>query len=33
MLRNAAQWPNNKANPSGLSEKNVYGLKSLQFCR
>ena len=24
MLRNAVQRPNNNANPSGLSEKNVY---------
>jgi len=32
MLRNAAQRPNNNANPSGLSEKNVYCVKSLQFC-
>ena len=23
-LRKAAHWPNNNANPSGLSEKNVY---------
>ena len=33
MLQNAVQWPNNNANPSALSEKNVYGVKSLQFCR
>ena len=33
MLRNAAQRPNNNANPSGLSKKNVYCVESLQFCR
>ena len=33
MLLNAAQCPNNNANPSGLSEENVYGVESLQFCR
>ena len=32
-LRNAAQWPNNNANPSGLSEKKVYCVESLRFCR
>jgi len=30
-LRKAAQWPNNNANPSGLSEKKVYCVESLQF--
>ena len=33
MLRNAAQRTNNNANPSGLSEKNVYCIERLQFCR
>ena len=32
-LRNAAHWPNNNANPSGLSEKTVYCVESLRFCR
>ena len=32
-LRKAAHWPNNNANPSGLSEKNVYCVESLRFCR
>ena len=32
-LRKAAHWPNNNANPSGLSEKKVYCVESLQFCR
>ena len=32
-LRKAAHWPNNNANPSGLSEKKVYGVESLRFCR
>ena len=27
-LRKAAHWPNNNANPSGLSEKNVYCVES-----
>ena len=31
MLRNAAQRPNNNANPSGLSEKNAFCVESLQF--
>ena len=32
-LRKAAHWPNNNANPSGLSEKKVYCVQSLRFCR
>ena len=32
-LRKAAHWPNNNANPSALSEKKVYCVESLQFCR
>ena len=32
-LRKAAHWPNNNANPSGLSEKTVYCVESLRFCR
>ena len=32
-MRKAAQRPNNNANPSGLSEKKVYCVESLQFCR
>ena len=32
-LHKAAQWPNNNANPSGLSEKKVYCVESLRFCR
>ena len=32
-LRKAAHWPNNIANPSGLSEKKVYCVESLRFCR
>ena len=32
-LRKAAHWPNNNANPSGLSEKKVYFVESLRFCR
>ena len=32
-LRKAAHWPNNNANPLGLSEKKVYCVESLQFCR
>ena len=32
-LRKAAHWPNNNANPSGLSEKKVYCVESLQFFR
>ena len=32
-LRKAAHWPNNNANPSGLSEKKVYCVVSVRFCR
>ena len=32
-LRKAAQWPNNNANPLELSEKKVYCIESLRFCR
>ena len=32
-LRKAAHWPNNNANPSGLSEKTVYCVESLRFCQ
>ena len=32
-LRKAAHWPNNNANPSGLSGKKVYCVENLQFCR
>ena len=32
-LRKAAHWPNNTANPSGLSEKKVYCVESLRFYR
>ena len=32
-LRKAAQWYNNNANPSGLSEKKVYCVQRLRFCR
>ena len=32
-LHKAAHWPNNNANPSGLSEKKVYCVESLRFCR
>ena len=32
-LRKAVNWPNNNANPSGLSEKQVYCVESLRFCR
>ena len=32
-LRKAAHWPNNNANPSGLSEKKVYCVEYLRFCR
>jgi len=32
-LRKAAHWTNNKANPLGLSEKRVYCVESLRFCR
>ena len=31
-LRKAAHWPNNNANPSGLSEKNVYCVESCDMC-
>ena len=31
-LRKAAQWPNNNANPSGLSEKNVYCVERCDMC-
>ena len=33
MLCNAVQRPINNPNASGLSEKKVYCLESLQFCR
>ena len=32
-LRKAAHWPNNNANPSGLSEKKAYCVGSLKFCQ
>ena len=32
-LCKAVHWPNNNANPLGLSEKKVYCVESLQFCR
>ena len=32
-LRKAAHWPNNNAYPSGLSEKKVYCVERLRFCR
>jgi len=32
-LRKATHWPNNNANLSGLSEKKVCCVESLQFCR
>ena len=32
-LRKAAHWPNNNANPLGLSEKKVYCVESLRFFR
>ena len=32
-LRKAAHWPNNNANPPGLSEKKLYCVESLRFCR
>ena len=32
-LRKAAHWPNYNAMPSGLSEKKVYCVESLPFCR
>ena len=31
-LRKAAHWPNNKSNPSGLSEKNVYCVERCDMC-
>ena len=31
-LRKAAHWPNNKANPSGLSEKKVYCVEKRDMC-
>ena len=31
-LRKAAHWPNNNANPSGLSEKNVYCVERCDMC-
>ena len=31
-LRKAAHWPNNNANPLGLSEKNVYCLEKRDMC-
>ena len=31
-LRKAAHWPNNNANPSGLSEKKVYCVKKRDMC-
>ena len=31
-LRNAAHWPNNNANPLGLSEKKVYCLENRDMC-
>ena len=33
MLRNAVQRPKNNANPSWLSENNLYCLESLRFRR
>ena len=30
--RNAAHWPNNNANPSGLSEKIVYCVEKRDMC-
>ena len=32
-LRKGTHWPNINANPSGLSEKKVYCVESLRFCR
>ena len=32
-LSKAAHWPNNNANSLGLSEKKVYCVESLRFCR
>ena len=31
-LRKAAHWPNNNANPAGLSEKNVYCGERRDMC-
>ena len=31
-LRKAAHWPNNNANPSRLSEKNVYCVEKRDMC-
>ena len=31
-LSKAAQWPNNNANPSGLSEKKVYCVEKRDVC-
>ena len=31
-LRKAAYWPNNNANPSGLSEKKVYCVEKRNMC-
>ena len=31
-LRKAAHWPNNNANPSGLSEKKVYCVERCDMC-
>ena len=31
-LRKAAHWPNNNANPSGLSEKKVYCVEKCDMC-
>ena len=31
-LRKAAHWPNNNANPSGLSEKKVYCVERRDMC-
>ena len=31
-LRKAAHWPNNNANPSGLSEKKVYWVEKRDVC-
>ena len=31
-LRNSARWPNNNANPSGLSEKKVYCVERRDMC-
>ena len=31
-LRKAAHWPNNNANPSGLSKKNVYCVERCDMC-